>query len=544
MNIREYNLIILVMLFLIPIYLACLLIFKKNVHPANYPLAIWLISLALLLLNGLTSNHIFGIDVHHEYAVFNITFSQAFWDVVTNASNAYYLCTSITILPTIYAVLSNINGEYIFKTVYAFIGSLIPLIAYLAFNKYFKIDKAFLATLLIVFQNFFILSLGCTRQLVALLFFFLAVFILFDKEIPDKCRKILLILSVWTIIISHYSTAYVALTILLPIIMLPFLKSLVPYLKNLKNKKIDFKNFDVILLIFVFMVVWYSVFAGIQVEASSGSIEQISSSTTSGITADSRDASVLAIFGIGVKSIPNLISIIANDLIFLSILLGIVAITLKFKYYRKKIDFGFILGIYLFILLLIMFIIVPMVSRLYGAPRIFLQSLIFLAPTFIIGLDEVAKLLKKVNLSYVLIFVLLMSLFSCSTYLQYYFYGIPYSPHYDSDGKLRGEYFIYNPEITGAQWLNNSKIDRYVYTDAIGHQRLMLGGIPFKNISKNLFLTNKTMPPGYFYEWNINIKKGIVYPLLEKEENITTFRNLFIGKFIIYDNGYSRIWYW
>ncbi|MDD4810851.1 MAG: DUF2206 domain-containing protein, partial [Methanobacterium formicicum] len=343
-------------------------------------------------------------------------------------------------------------------------------------------------------------------------------------------------------IISHYPTAYVALTLLLPIILLPFLKSLVPYLKNLKNKKINFQNFDVIVLIFAFMVVWYGVFAGIQLAAGSGSMEQISSSTASGITADSRDASVLAIFGIGVKSLPNLMSIIANDLVFFAIFLGLLGITLKFKYYRKKMDFGFILGIYLFILLLIMFIIVPMVSKLYGAPRIFLQSLIFLAPAFIIGLDEVAKLLRKVNLSYVLIFVLLVSLFSCSTYLQYYFYGTPYSPHYDSNGKLRGEYFIYDQEIMGAQWLNNSKIDQKIYTDGIGHQRLMLGGIQFNNISQQLFLDNKTIPHGYIYEWNVNIKKGIVYTQLEEEENITNFRNLFIGKFIIYDNGYSRIW--
>jgi len=542
MNKMEYNIIILIMLFLIPFYMVFLLIFKNKTHPSTYPLAIWLISLSLLLLNGLTSNHIFGIDVHHEYTVFNITFSQAFWDVVNNASNAYYLCTSITILPTIYAVLSNINGEYIFKIIYAFIGSLVPLVAYLTFNKYFKNDKAFLAALLIVFQNFFILSLGCTRQLVALLFFFLAVFILFDEEMSDKCRKILLILSIWTVIISHYSTAYVALALLLPIILLPFLKSMMSYLKNIKNKRINFKNFDIMVLIFAFMLVWYGVFAGIQVDAGSGSVEQISSSTASGITADSRDASVLAIFGIGVKSIPNLMSIIANDLIFLAIFIGLLGITIKFKYYREKMDFGFILGIYLFILLLIMFIIVPMVSKLFGAPRIFLQSLIFLAPAFIIGMDEVANLLRKVNLSYVLLFVLLVSLFSCSTYLQYYFYGTPYSPHYDSNGKLRGEYFIYDQEITGAQWLNNSKIDQKIYTDGIGHQRLMLGGIRFNNISQQLFLDNKTIPKGYIYEWNVNIKKGIVYTQLEEEENITNFRNLFTGKFIIYDNGYSRIW--
>lgn len=537
MNNTNNNLVILIMLLLIPCYLTFLLIFKNRAHQLTYPLSLWLISLSLLLLQGLTSNHILGIDVHHEYAVFKITLNSSFWDVMGNASNAYYLCTSITILPTIYAVLTNINGEYIFKLIYAFIGSVVPLAAYLAFKKYFKTDKAFLAALLIVFQNFFMLSLGCTRQLVALLFFFLAIFILFDSEISQKSKKILFITLIWTVIISHYSTAYVALTIVLPILLLPFLKSL-------RQKKINLKNFDIILIIFAFMLVWYGVFAGIQLAAGSGSIDQISASATSGISADSRDDTVLAIFGIGVKSLPNLISIIANDLIFLTIFIGLLGILIKFKYYQKKFDFGFIVGIYIFISLLILFIVIPMVSKFYGAPRLFLQSLIFLAPAFIIGAEEVAKLLKKANWSYMIILVLLLSLFTCSSYLQYYFTGTPYSPFYDSDGKLRDEYFIYDQEVTAAQWLNNNRIDQKIYTDAIGHQRLMLGNIPFKNISQQLFLDNKTGPNGYFFEWNVNIKKGIIYTQLEKEEKLTNFSNLFTNKYVIYDNGYSKIWGW
>ncbi len=65
-------------------------------------------------------------------------------------------------------------------------------------------------------------------------------------------------------------------------------------------------------------------------------MEQISSSTASGITADSRDASVLAIFGIGVKSLPNLMSIIANDLVFFCYFPGITGNNPKIQILPEK----------------------------------------------------------------------------------------------------------------------------------------------------------------------------------------------------------------
>lgn len=538
MNKMNYNIVILVMLLIIPFYLAFLLIFTNKVHKTTYPLTIWLISLALLLLHGLTSNHILGIDVFHEFAAFQFTLNNLHWDVVANANNAFYACTSITILPTIYTVISSMSGEYIFKLIYAFIGSFVPLAAYLTFKKYLKDDKAFLASLFIVFQNFFMLSMGASRQLVALLFFFLAIFVLFDSEISENSKKILFIISIWSVIISHYSTAYVALTILLPILLLPFLK-------NLIRKKITFKNFDIIILIFAFMLIWYSIFAWIQLTAGSGSINAVSASTTTSgfFSTNQKDASVLAIFGIGVKSIPNLISILANDLTFLIIFIGFLAISIKFKYYKNKIDLSFIVGICSFILLLILFIVLPLVSKLYGAPRLFLQSLIFLAPVFVFGSDEIAKLVRKPKISYAILFVLLIFLFSCSTYLQYHFYGIPYSPYYESNGYLHNEYFIYDQEVIAAKWLDNYDVkDLKIYTDAIGHQRLMLGGISFNNINPQFYLDNKTIEKGYIYQWNTNVNKRIVFNQLEKRKNISDFRNLFVGKYLIYDNGYARIW--
>ena len=536
MNSTQYNGVIILLLLLIPVYIAFLLLFKDNVHKFTYPFSIWLISLSILLIHGLTSNHILGIDVFHEFFAFQLTIDNYYWDVAGNIENAYYACISITILPTIYTVLSGMNGEYVFKLIYAIIGSFVPLAAYLTFKKYFKADKAFLAALFIVFQNFFMLSLGASRQLVALLFFFMAVFVLFNTELPKVSKKVIFLILVFSIIISHYSTAYVALTVIMPILLIPFVKNL------LQNRKLSFKNFDMIALIVVFILIWYGLFAGIQLAAGSGSVKKTIDASSSGLSPDSRDDSVLAIFGIGVKSIPNLISIIANDLIFLTIFIGLIALLFKFKYYKKKIDFGFITGMFILLTLLILFIIVPLVSQLYGAPRLFLQSLIFLAPLLIIGADRIAKLFKKPKLSIAILFILLIFLFSCSTYLNYHFYGTPYSPYYESDGKLHNEYFIMDQEVVGANWLNDNRIkDLWIYTDAIGHQRLMLGKIKYDDINPYFYLNNKTIEKGYIYLWNTNVNKGLIYTQLEKEKNIKDYDNLFVGKNYIYDNGRTEI---
>ncbi|HTX61099.1 MAG TPA: hypothetical protein VMC48_02215, partial [Methanobacterium sp.] len=67
MNTTQNNIILLTMLILIPVYLISVVYLRERIHFANYPLALWLIGLSLLLMHGLTSNHLLGIDVHLEY---------------------------------------------------------------------------------------------------------------------------------------------------------------------------------------------------------------------------------------------------------------------------------------------------------------------------------------------------------------------------------------------------------------------------------------------------------------------------------------------
>jgi len=110
-----------------------------------------------------------------------------------------------------------------------------------------------------------------------------------------------------------------------------------------------------------------------------------------------RGAYVLGILGVVFKSLPNMVSVIAHDLIFATILVGLVAIVRRFRHYQEKFTMEFILGIVISLVLLVLFVALPYISIAYDVARLFFQLIIFLAPVFVIGGIFVARITKNQN---------------------------------------------------------------------------------------------------------------------------------------------------
>ena len=535
MNLTQNNFILLVMLLLIPAYIIAITILKDRIPGATYPFALWTISLSLLLMNGLTSFHLMGRDVHYEYYSFQLALQSFHWDINTYL-NPYNACLSITILPTILQSLSNLNGEYIFK-IFSLIGSFIPLVVYAVSKKYLEDKYAFFAGLLFSFQLFFVYLLGAVRQEVAILFFFLAIMVLFAADMGKNTKKILFVILMSSVVVSHYTTAYISFVLVLPILLMPFFKGL------FIDRKLKFTNFDVIILLFLFILVWYVLFA--KVQASAGS--QVIQSTIAGTSGDRGDY-VLGVLGIVLKSVPNAISVIVHDLIFVIIGVGLLTILRNYKKFTKKIDPEYIVAIFVSIILLVLFLVLPYISVAYDAVRLFFQLLIFLAPVFIIGAMKIAKIIKRPKWDILIVLVLLLSLFSCATYLQYHFYGEPYSPDYDANGLVRNEGYIYNPEVIGATWLKDHYMDNYttysegrgliVFLTAYGNESTNM------NLNNSIFSWNKTVNSGYIYLGYLNVNKNEVLPVYTNlnVQNMSNYSSFFLRKSKIYDNGGSQIW--
>ncbi len=542
MNINGNNIILLVMLISIPIYLLLLTYLNKRISTSTYPIALWMISLSLLFMVGLSSNHLMGRDICKEYYVFQLTLNNFHWNL-SSFLDSFNACLSITILPVVYQVLSNISNEYVFKLFYAIIGSILPVISFNIFQKYIGKREAFFASLLIIFMAFFTASMGSVRQLIALIFFFLAVMVLFDSKINNLPKKLLLILFMISIVVSHYTTAYISFALLIPIMVLPFLKSIFNRLFR-NGKDINFKNFAIIIPFIAFAVVWYLLVAQVQVSGGEYVIDQTSSSMGNngiigGFNEGSKDNMILAMFGMGLKSAPHVMSALVHDSTFFVIFMGLLALIWSYRLRKPILNDKFLVGILISLFLLLMLVFLPNLSIHYPAERVFIQALVFLAPLFIIGVTKISKIINIPKTNCIIILILIISLFSCNTYLQYHFYGIHYSPYYENDGNLRNEYYIYDQETIGVKWLENYKInDINLYADITAVNRLFLGHYNLKHIHK--FTTNET-ENGYIYLRYVNINKGIIYDTIDRIVNISYYKPVFAGSNLIYDNGWSEI---
>ncbi len=547
MNVSHNNILLLTMLLLIPVYLIAVVYMRDRIHFVTYPLALWLIGLSLLLMYGLTSNHLIGIDVHLEYYCFQLTQYTSHWDL-----NAYYnpfnACLSVTILPQIYQVLSGLSGEYVFKLFMALIGSVTPLIVYLVARKYFARKYAFLGALLFIFQLFFMSELGAVRQEIATVFFFLTILVLLDFEMDKWIQKLLIILFLFITLISHYSTAYVAFIIVIPILLWPFFDKLI------RERRLVFTNFDIILISLAMILIWYLLVAKVQFASGAQVVAQTVQTTATGGASPSalistRSNYVLGVLGVVLTSLPNTISVIINDLIFATILVGIVGMIAKLHYYHEKFKMQFFIGISISLALLVLFVTLPYISIAYDAVRLFFQLAIFLAPVFVIGGIVVAKVIKNPKWDVYVLLILLLFLFSCSTYLQYSLLGMPYSPEFENNSIVREELFIYNNELTSAQWIYQNREDNLtIYSDENAVPRFSTAyGTNIGNISLNdtLFEWDKMIGSGYIYLGYVNVNDHKVIELGNNinRTNIESYSNLFTGKSIIYDNGGSQIWW-
>ncbi|MBI5680682.1 MAG: DUF2206 domain-containing protein [Methanobacterium sp.] len=569
MNTQGNNIILLLLLFLILIYVVVTIYLRDRISNLTYPFALWMIGLTILLIHGLSSYHLMGRDVHIEYFSFQLTLQNFHWDL-SSYNSLYNACISITILPTIYQVLLNFNAEYIFKLVFALIGSIIPVITYFVFKKFIGRTYAFYASLFFIFQIFFIFLLGAVRQEFGFIFFFLAVMVYFDTEINRNAKKILFLIFMFSVLISHYTTAYIAFTLMILILFSPFIESL------LLKRKITFVNFDLILIILIFTVIWYTFAAHVQLAVGIDSVRDVvnsvihpapsapsaapsapSAPSVGGTPGTGQEGSslLLAVFGIGLKSTANWISVIVNDLTFALIGIGLITITWKFKYYIKKIGLQYIVGIYASIVILAAVAILPFASQIYGAERLFIQILIFLAPVFIIGVNSIAKLIKRPNANHVMILAVLISLFICTTNLHAHFLGEPYSPYFENDGGARNEYYIYDQEIIAVKWLDTYRINGiHINMDYIGGSRSLSGFGTKSPFSSSNFLTTNETPQGYLYLGYVNVNKNVMYKnpdelrninkkYIDAIINIKNYVHLFNNKNKIYDSRYAVIYY-
>lgn len=188
---------------------------RARISSSSYAVLLYGVTVSILLMTSMRGYYLTGHDVQLEYQVFSMTNRLKFWDM-DNFQDAYNACLSITILPTYLQSLLGVKDFYIYKLFFQFISGFLSVIIFYLSRNFTTKKTAFLAGLLyITFPTFMVDMAMLNRQGMALLFFgALMLVLLTDEYFTGKKRSILLVMFGTGMILSHYSTSYIAVAIL------------------------------------------------------------------------------------------------------------------------------------------------------------------------------------------------------------------------------------------------------------------------------------------------------------------------------------------
>lgn len=215
LNNHGTNFFTMLMLAAMSIYILLIVRLRSKLTENIYPISIYLISLSLLSMYSLRSWHISGWDIMQEYYVFRLTKISAIWNI-KNFIDPYNTCLSITILPTIMSIFTGIKDELLIKIMTPLFFSFVPLIMYLTGRRYVSAIYSFLASFFFVSQWMFMNQYPyLQREQIALVFASLIIYTLFNKNISHFTKQFLLILFGYSLVVSHYSSTYIMLILLI-----------------------------------------------------------------------------------------------------------------------------------------------------------------------------------------------------------------------------------------------------------------------------------------------------------------------------------------
>lgn len=537
MNTQDNNIILLVMLCLIPVYVVAIVYLNDKIPEATYPVAVLMIGTALTLMYGLRSDNIPVGDISTEYYGFKLSLNNNNWDV-SRLYCTVNACLSVTIVPSVYHFLLGMD-KYIFKLVYPLIGSIAPLGAYAIFNKYIDGKYAFLSTFFIMAQFTFITMLGSmARVRIAFLLFVLAMLVFFDDGIDKLHKKILFLVFVVSVIVSHYGTTYIFFIL---IFLYWFVTNLIIFkLKTNQNNSLKVTAVMAVLF-FVLLFFWYGQITVVPFNEATRFIEYNLRNLASLSIESLRSEPIF--FG-GSKQFPYVVTLIIYQISFAVITIGILGLTVNLITKGKNILFE---KDYLLLMLLSEIIIILLtftsIYHGYGVDRVFFQFLIFLAPALIMGGENISKLISRFNpkmdLKLFIIVIVIIAQFFAGTYMVFQICGVHWAEQYNADGIRYDRYYVHDQDIAGARWLNNYKSNKLnVLTDWPGY--FIYGQFDFPHSRRGMGDIETINDYAYLrYE---NVMSRTIDPYYTEKKDLTEDNYIFTIKNKIYANGGSEVY--
>ena len=207
----QSNIVLMILICLIGL-VPILAMLTKFIPERLYSLAIYSIALSLLWYFTLVSRYLVQWDSFLEYHFFNLAATSGFWN--WEIANPYNAMLSITVLPAIFFQLLDISGTAIFKVIYPLWFALVPLGLYEVYRSRFSTRQAFSAVFFFVGIYVFFLQIpAIERQMIAELFYVLLLMIIMDRETTGSMKGLFIVFGA-SLVVSHYSLAYLFIAFL------------------------------------------------------------------------------------------------------------------------------------------------------------------------------------------------------------------------------------------------------------------------------------------------------------------------------------------
>ena len=581
LNTTDSNIILMFLLFLIPIYVINVCFFDRKFPNRLYPAVIFLISISLLLLLPLRSNHLIGADVHTEYYYFQMTLDKLHWSIMEYST--LDACLSISLLPTIYQSILNMPTEFLYKILHSVLCSVLPVIIYVIAKKYVKEGYAFLASMYFMSNHVFFWTGFNARANTAILFFAFAMMVLFNDRIEPLKKRILFIIFMAACMVSHYTNTYIFF-----FVMLGTLVGM-----EILSKKYHFKkviSLTLVILFFAMIFFWYSQVTETTFNVGISFISSTTRSLNDFFLMEMRSGPAQTLLGEGVvqENIVTRIHWILTWITFAFIGIGVVTLIRRYKemsfpeWNFKKPDFlkdKFEVVYFVLVLvcsgLLVAILAIPHLSKGYGLGRSYPFASTILAVFFVIGGIILSKhfffLLKKTcakrkdnrffckvffskegfegkngsqGRAYFIILLVLIPYFLCITGVMCNISGDRDSIILNSEGGGYEWAYVHDQESCALKWFGNYahvKGQKIYLAGFQGYGRVRSqGGIRKESVDTGSFSADKEIT-GYIYLGYYNIIYGKVRDSTGAHF-MSEYSDKFVGKKRIYDNGGSEVW--
>jgi len=485
-----------------------------------------------------------------------------FWDPLFRSQHNSMLVPYL-FHPT-FSVLSGMDLEMGSKVLDSMIFSLIPMALYLIYRRFLDPSTSFLAACLYTFYPFYDQLLVMNRTGFAFFFTSLILLLIVSEGVSLKSGRLLLMIFAFSLITSHYGTAYLFMILLMVVLLLRFYKKNAT--REIKQEIIP-PTFIILFVIMAFS--WYMYTSGAQNFEWGVDFGRHVVANLKDFFNPEKSAAMRAFT---TRSVTPSFSLEATKwLLFITLIFIVIgAAKLLYLYLRGRVDTR-----YAILTLAFCSVLIGMTQM--GMPRIFGFSLLLAAPLAVQGLSEILRLVKVREEKRLLVFsIFLFMLFAfnygivANTINTVMGEAVDMSLHGTFREKIlegnnldfkRLVYYVWQPDSTfeSAKWLFSycNPAERTYIDSIIADTHLLelqlpkeYGGKVLHNLTQPALASIKDVlagkaKEGYVFLASHNIRDDFICVVdptrSEKYYRLSDYHHIFDGISKVYDSGGGEI---